>query len=159
MRLLFFLVLVALLQITCLDRNDQSEVRMGQAVQADLIVVFNPNVSLDDRTRFNEETIGRRVPGRDGVSFLNGIEASLALANLCSNQQGIALKLRPNITDDQLQEIKRAISNSPIVYRLIENTEPTRVKCPSSGNSSLQLGSKARPFHIRLPGGTKLELN
>lgn len=133
MRFLLFFLSVTLIQTTCLNRSEQNEVRMGYGVPADLIVVFRPNVSLEDRSRFNEETIGRKLPGRDGVSFLPGIEASLALPNLCSNQHGIALKLRGSVTDVQLQAIRSAITASPIVEGLLENYEPANVKCAKNG--------------------------
>jgi hypothetical protein len=120
--------------MTCVDPREQTDVKMGRNVRAELIVVFKSNVSPDDRARFNEETIGRKIPGRDGVSFRKGIEASLALPNVCLNRDGLALKLRDDITDDQLQDIKSAISNSFLVDTLFENIEPTNVQCSSSNN-------------------------
>jgi hypothetical protein len=129
MRLLLFLLFFSLFQSTCLDRSNQAEVKMGQSVRTDLIVIFKPNVSLEDRARFNEETIGRRIPGRDGVSFVKGIEASLALPDLCSNQHGLALKLRADVSDEQYHRIRNAIRSSPIVERIETDVEPAKVRC------------------------------
>lgn len=131
MKLFLFVLFFSLVQTTCSGLHENTEVKMGRDIPANLIVVFKPNTSLDQRARFNGETIGRRIPGRDGVSLLKGIEASLALPDLCLHQGGLALKLRDDITEVQLQEIKATITTSPLVDRVLENIQPAQVGCVS----------------------------
>jgi hypothetical protein len=127
MKLLIGIVLMsALMQATCNKKNDR-EVRMGQSVPADIVVIFKPGTTLEQRQEFDETTIG--VPYMDGFGLKDGIEAELAVASICPKQDGVALKLREDITVEQLREIRTAIDHSPIVEKVLENSRPSEVRC------------------------------
>jgi hypothetical protein len=132
MRILTAIALIsALVQTACLSENGNDRI-MGDRHPADLVVIFKPGTTLEERQHFDEETIGVRVPGMDGFGLKDGIRGELAIPSICSNQDGVALELRDDITDAQMQEITDAITNSPIVDRIVENQAPGQVSCRNS---------------------------
>lgn len=100
---------------------------MGESVPADIIVIFRPGTSLEEKNRFDEETVGIRVI--EGVELKKGIAAVLALPEICPNQDGVALEFRKNFTSDQLRDIRTAIDASPIVQRVLTDIRPKDVRC------------------------------
>lgn len=122
-----FLVL-GIMQSRCGGKIEK-ETLMGQNVKADLVVIFKRGTTQDEKDSFDSNTIGRKVPGIEGQVFRSGLEAELALTNVCRGQDGVALKLHEGISKDQYQVIRTAIDASPIVDMVFEQVEPSKISC------------------------------
>ncbi len=130
MKLLITIILLLCLMPSACEKGRKNETRiMGQQIETDLVIIFKPGTSHDQINKFGEVTIGIQIPGVDGFGLKNGIEGVLAIPMVCEDQDGVALKLRSTITEDQLTEIRSSINASPIVEKIYENVRPADVKC------------------------------
>jgi hypothetical protein len=127
MKLFAVIIMLALIiQSRC---QHEKEVRMGQNIDANLIVIFTKKAGHKEIEEFKEETIGRKIPGMDGTAPKKGIGAVLSLPMLCPDREGVAIDLREDITTGELEEIRAAIRASAIVESIEENISPKKINC------------------------------
>ncbi len=129
LKLIVAVVLGCVLFLASCYQSQEPNVRMGQSISADLIVLFKPGTTREERASFDEKTIGKPAADSDGFGLMDGIKAELAFPSVCPNQDGIALTLRDDVTTEQLTAIRAAIDASPIVDKVFEDLSPKRIRC------------------------------
>lgn len=116
-----------LIHLACpFHRNETRPI--GPEVKASLAIYFRQGVTNEQIEKFWQEVLSRPDPDgrghyhRDGVGDISRIFPSV------QGHEGIAMSFFPDATNEEREEIKRAVRDSPIVYKVLENVAPADVK-------------------------------
>jgi hypothetical protein len=91
-----------------------------------LVVYFNKGVTNSQIENFYNNVISTPRPDLNGYDLPPGVELRFKLEAV-DGHEGVALKFEPNSTEDQRQKLKESIQHSPIVYQVLENTDPSKI--------------------------------
>jgi hypothetical protein len=99
---------------------------IGPDVRADLLIYFNSNASHDEIDAFVKTVLSTPDPRGRGHDLAPGVGMLLAIGPV-EGHQGYAITFFPDATRDQRDELMRAVKQSPLVYRILENRVPDSV--------------------------------
>jgi hypothetical protein len=100
---------------------------IGPAVKADILIYFKRDISSEESNLFIKNVLSRPHPEGRGDYNAPGIQTLLAIRAV-EGHEGIAVTFFPNATDEQRQELMRAIKESRLVYKVLENVAPDNIK-------------------------------
>lgn len=136
-----FLFSVALVQVPfCNREKPQDEVKEIFNVDSKVEVLFfyKKESTYEQRTYFDENILminsDRGHFMRDGVKAVFGIDKN--------GYQGSGITFRQNATEEQREDIKKRLEESPIVYKVYENVVPNEI-------NDLPEGKKEEPNKTR----------
>ena len=116
-----------LLHVACPFHKDESR-PIGPEVKASLVIYLKQGVTNEQIEKFWQEVLSRPDPEgrghyhRDGVGDISRIFPSV------QGHEGIAMSFLPDATNEEREKIKRAVRESPVVYKVLENVAPADVK-------------------------------
>ena|SRR2546423_9733889 len=126
-----FLRVVALAVLVLVNSacpHDQNKMRpIGPEVKASLVIYFKHGVTHDQIEEFWDEVLSRPDP-RGGHYHRDGVGTISRIYPPVQGHEGIAMTFFPDATKEERDEVKRDISSSPIVYKVLENVSPADVK-------------------------------
>lgn len=92
--------------------------------KVELLFFFTKDSSRNDRDYFYENIFmknsDRGYYPRDGVQAVFGIDRN--------GYEGFGVKFRPDATKEQRENIKKILTESPVVYKVYENVVPNEIK-------------------------------
>ena len=112
----------------CSSEHEDKRIPFGPEVKADLLIYFNTEVTDEQISTFWNETLSKPHPSGRGTYPRDGVSEIVAVFPPLEEHEAIAVRLFPNATQGQREEIKAAVTSSPIVYRVLENVAPSEVK-------------------------------
>ena len=92
-----------------------------------LLIYFNKGVSNLEVENFYNNVISTSRPDLKGYDLPAGVELRFKLEAV-DGHEGVAIKFEPNSTEDQREKLKESVRKSPIVYKILENTDPSKIK-------------------------------
>jgi hypothetical protein len=92
---------------------------------ADIVIFFKKDTTNDQINHFLNYEIGRPDPEGRGFDSMEGIRGFSEVYR--QGYVGYSLELRTNITGEQRKKILEVIHNSPVVFRIDEDTVPNKV--------------------------------
>lgn len=120
--------LLWLLSNACAFNSDKSDLRpIGPTVKADILIYFDSNLSQEEINDFTQNVLSRPDPKGRGYDLAPGIRTRLTLRAV-EGHEGIAVTFFPDATNEQRQELMRAIKASKLVYKVLENVAPDSIK-------------------------------
>ena len=133
-----FLILPALILLlffqtsSCSHRNDDPIVKWkGPNDRVELVFFYKKEVSYEEKQAFENNVLHKAHPSGKGYDSQEGVAGEFSVRN--SNYEGYAIEFYPNATGEQREKLKKAIKESPIVYRVYENVVPNEINAlPSS---------------------------
>ena len=91
--------------------------------KVELLFFYKKDSSEEARRNFYENVLNKPVDGghwpREGVQALFGIDRS--------GYEGFGITFRPEATRAQREEIKKILTESPLIYKVYENVLPTAI--------------------------------
>ena len=110
----------------CQQKPDDSIVKWADPTdKIPIVFYFKKGTTNDEINYFLDNVIGhQRADGR-GTDFLGGMQGTFQVRN--QDYEGYAIELRKNITQEERENILRAINNSPLVYKVFENVVPNEI--------------------------------
>lgn len=121
-------VLLGLGALPCSSSEKEKMVPMGPSVKASLLIYFKTNVTEEEINRFWEEVLSMPDPQGRGYSHRDGVVDIVRIFPSVQGHEGIAVSFFPNATKEEREEIRRAVTSSPVVYKVLENLAPADVK-------------------------------
>jgi hypothetical protein len=107
---------------------DRPMVPIGPDTRANFVVIFKPTATNRQINSFIANVIGDPHP-RAGHSHLPGMQSLLKVD--VSGYEAYAIGFTRDITNEQKQHIRTRIRASPIVLRLFENVDPSKIEGPA----------------------------
>ena len=127
-RLPLIVCVVGLLCSACFSGRPENEMRpIGPDVSYDLLIYFKSDASHDQIDTFHKTVLSRPDPEGRGDDLAPGVGMLLAIGPV-EGHAGFAINFFPSATIDQRHNLIRAVTESPIVYRVLEKTIPDNVK-------------------------------
>src|SRR2546423_14309393 len=123
-------LLLGLLNLACpSSKSGDSELHpIGPEVRADLLIYFKTGITQQEINSFSKEILSQADPRGRGDYLPPGVQTFLRIYPPVQGHEGIAITFFPNATDDQRQNLKKAVETSPVVYKVLENISPADVK-------------------------------
>ena len=100
---------------------------IGPEVEASLVVYFKHGITHDQIEYFWENVLSYPDPRGRGHAHREGV-GMVSREAAVEGHEGVAINFRGNATEAQRDQIKRDVSASPIVFRVLENVAPADVK-------------------------------
>ena len=122
--ILAFVFSLALAQTqSCGKQGDVKEI-FNINNKVELLFFFKKDASKEARDNFYENILNKPVAGghwpRDGVQALFGIDRN--------GYEGFGITFRPDATQEQREDIKKLLVESPIVYKIYDNVVPNEIQ-------------------------------
>jgi hypothetical protein len=114
-----------LLLASCGTRQSSEIQPIGPDVGYDLVIYFKDGTTRDQIEEFWETVLATR--GETGHDLSPGIRSVLRVAPV-QGHEAVAVSFSSNATPTERQDVKNRVTNSPIVYRVMENVKPDDVK-------------------------------
>ncbi len=90
----------------------------------DLVFLYKKVVSYEQKQEFEAAVLYKPyVPGH-GRALRDGV-ADMSIGHVVAEYDGGLINFHQNSTPEQREELKRAIEESPLVYRIYENIVPS----------------------------------
>lgn len=90
-----------------------------------IVFYFKKETTNDEINYFLDNVNGhQRADGR-GTDLLDGMKGRFLVRN--QDYVGYGIELRNNITQEQRENILKAINNSPLIYKVFENVIPNEI--------------------------------
>lgn len=125
-----FLVAVNVLDATGQIRwRNQPQVRLGPNVRASLVVLLRSDATNDEINSVWETVLSDPDPQGAGHWPLPGI-GGIGRVAVIEGHVALAVTLRPNATQEQVDEIHRRLNDCEHVYKVIEDVAPAEVSIP-----------------------------
>jgi uncharacterized lipoprotein YbaY len=86
--------------------------------RADFVVVFKPDVTQKEQAAYHKDKLQVEHWWRRGVALPPGVRVQVA--DRYKDRWAIALYLWPDATEDQREALRRALPDSPVVDRVLE---------------------------------------
>ena len=102
-------------------------VPIGPEVQASLVVYFKHGTTHDQIEYFWQNVLSSPDPNGRGHWPREGI-GMIGREKAVEGHEGVSVSFRGNATEAQREQIKRAVSASSIVFKVLENVAPANVK-------------------------------
>jgi len=99
---------------------------IGSDVKADLLIYLNSNASYDEIDAFVKTLLHRADSRGRGYDLAPGVGMLLAIGSV-EGHKGYAITFFPDATREQRDELTRAVRQSPVVYKILENRVPDSV--------------------------------
>jgi hypothetical protein len=99
---------------------------IGPDAKADLLIYFNGDASHDQIDAFHKTVLSRPDPEGRGDDLAPGIGMLLAIGPV-EGHKGFAITFFQHATPNHRQELMRAVRQSPVVYKVLENRVPDSV--------------------------------
>jgi hypothetical protein len=114
-------------QSSCSQRNAAND-RVSEIFNVDgkveLLFFYKKDSSMEARDHFYKNVLNKQVEGghlpRDGVQALFGIDRN--------GYEGFGITFRPEAAEEQREDIKKRLKESPIIYKVYENVVPNQIK-------------------------------
>jgi hypothetical protein len=120
--------LLGLLSNACPFKSDKSDLRpIGPTVEADILIYFDSGLSHEDVNDFIKNVLSRPDPEGRGYELAPGVRTRLRLRAV-EGHEGIAVTFFPEATNEQRQDLMKAIKESQLVYKVLENVAPDSIK-------------------------------
>jgi hypothetical protein len=120
--------LLGLLSNACPFNSDKSDLRpIGPTVEADILIYFDSDLSHEEINGFHQNVLSRPDPEGRGYDLAPGVRTVLKLRAV-EGHEGIAVTFFPYATNEQRQDLMRAIKESQLVYKVLENVAPDSIK-------------------------------
>jgi len=104
------------------DQNRPVEKLFDEKTSADIVFFYTKESTYEQRTYFHENVLNKQLSENRGYWPRDGIKLTYAVDN--KGYQGSAINFESSATPEQRYEVKRVISESPIVLRVYENRVP-----------------------------------
>lgn len=101
---------------------------IGPEVKADLVLFFNSGVTDEQINTFWKEVLSRPNPQGKGYDHRAGVGPISRVFPAVQGHEGISLSFFPSATQAQRDELEREVKSSPVVYRVLKNTAPIKIK-------------------------------
>ena len=115
-----------LVSVGCPSQNNERRL-IGPEVNADLIIYFKLGVTEEQVDTFWKEVLSKWRPDGKGYDHGPGV-GMIGRESAVQGHEGISLSFFPNATQAQRDDLEREVTSSPIVYRVLKNTAPIKVK-------------------------------
>lgn len=119
--------ILAFLCVACPFSKSPHPRPIGPTVKADVLIYFNRGISPEESNHFVKSVLSRPHPEGRGDYNAPGVQTILAI-RIVEGHEGIAVTFFPNATNEQRQELMKAIRESQLVYKVLENVSPDSVK-------------------------------
>jgi hypothetical protein len=104
--------------------NDNVQQIFNVDSKVELLFFYKKEATYEQRTYFYENILMRNT---DRGSYMrDGVQASFGIDR--NGYEGFGITLRPEVTQEQREDIKRHLKESPIVYKVYENVVPNEIK-------------------------------
>lgn len=112
---------------SCGREADDKWVKLsGPNDPASLVVFFKRSTTEEQINNFLKTVVGRTRSDGKGYDLVDGVAGTMYVRN--SDYEGYAIQFGTDATPEQRQNLKKAIKESPIVYRVYENFVPNEIK-------------------------------
>jgi hypothetical protein len=118
---------IMLLAVACrkAEENKPVEKLFDEKTSADLVFFYRKDSTYEQRTYFHENVLNKQLSGNRGYWPRDGVKLTYAVDN--KGYEGSAINFESSATPEQRDEVKRVISESPIVLRVYENRVPETI--------------------------------
>jgi hypothetical protein len=121
----FFLCLLA---VCCNAQDANKTIPIGPDAKADLLVYFRADATSNEIDEFLNEYILLPNPTGKGFRQPDGVKVFMRIFPPVQGHEGIALRFFPDDLPEKKDKLKKAIENSPIIYKILEDVAPSDVK-------------------------------
>lgn len=110
------------------SRDKEKMIPIGPDIKASLVIYFKTSASHEEINQFVQTVLSKPDPEGRGYYNRDGVRDILKVYPPVQNHEGYAVTFSPDATQAQRDQLKAAVSASPIVYKLLENIAPADVK-------------------------------
>ncbi len=103
-------------------------VPFGPDVPASLVVYYKASVTDEQIENFLQEVLSIPHPEGRGYNLREGVAERLRVFPPVQGHEATAITFSANATQAQREDIRSAVSSSPLVYKVLENVAPADVK-------------------------------
>ncbi len=125
--LISILLLSAFVQAQSCGKQEEVKEIFSVKSKVELLFFFKKDSSIEDRNAFNKRFDDKflLVPTSEGYVPGDTVQAVFGIDK--DGYEGFGLKFRPNITKEQKEEVRKYITDSPLIFRIYENVVPNEI--------------------------------
>jgi hypothetical protein len=129
--IIVFSLIISLLgfQFNSCDRSKKSSderVKFGPDKFTSLVVFFKKEATREQIETFYKDVISAYRPNLKGYDLPDGVALRYLIRN--GDYEGVGITFSTDATPEQREQLKKAVKESPIVYRVYENVVPNEIK-------------------------------
>jgi hypothetical protein len=121
----------SVIHLACPFHKDESR-PIGPEVKASLVIYFKRGVTNEQIEGFWHKILSRPDPLGRGYYHRDGVGTSSRIFPSVQGHEGVATSFFQDATNEEREEIIRAVRASPIVYKVLEDVAPADVKAAES---------------------------
>ena len=124
---IFFLMISSLVfQLNSCRKSSDDETKFGPNEPTSLVIFFNKETNREQIESFYRDVISVRRPNLKGYDLPDGVALQYQIRN--GDYEGVGITFSTDATLEQREKLKKAIKESPIVYKVYENAVPNEIK-------------------------------
>lgn len=123
--LIILILLIMPFMVACQQKANDEMISISPDQKSDIVVFFKKGTKNEEINYFLDNVAGRQRPDGRGIEFLDGMQSQFQIRN--QDYEGFAIELSENATQEERENILKAINSSPIVYKVFENVVPNEV--------------------------------
>ena len=109
------------------DKNsDNKMIHFGPDKFTSLVIFFKKDATRQQIETFYNDVISVRRPDLKGYDLPDGVALRYLIKN--GDYEGVGITFSTDATPEQREKLKKAIRESPIVYKVYENVVPSEIK-------------------------------
>lgn len=109
-----------------INNSNNEMIHTGPDKFTSLVVFFKKEATREEIENFYNHVISVPRPDRRGRNLPDGVALQYLVRN--GDHEGVGMTFSTEATPEQREKLKKAIEESPIVYKVYENVVPNEIK-------------------------------